>query len=43
MRVSVSWLVKRALPRVVVSNPSSTNTTVNPSTNIPVLSAMRLR
>ena len=43
MRVSVSWLVKSALPRLVVSNPSSTNTTVKPRTNIPVLSAMRLR
>ena len=43
MRVSVSWLRKSALPAAVVMRPSSTNTTVKPRTNMPVLSAMRLR
>ena len=43
MRVSVSWLRKIALPAAVVIRPSVTNTTVNPSTNRPVFTAMRLR
>ena len=43
MRVSVSWLRNSALPAAVVMRPSSTNTTVNPSTNSPVFTAMRFR
>ena len=43
MRVSVSWLRNTSLPTVVVMRPSSTKITVNPSTNMPVLIAMRFR
>ncbi len=43
MRVSVSWLRNTSLPTVVVMRPSSTKISVNPSTNMPVLIAMRFR
>ena len=41
--MSVSWFWKTALPAVVNTSPSSTKTTVKPATNMPVLTAMRLR
>ena len=41
MRVSVSWFSNSDLPTAVVTNPSSTNTTVNPSTNRLVSSVIR--
>jgi hypothetical protein len=43
MRVNVSWLRNSALPAAVVMSPRRTKTTVNPSTNMPVLTAMCFR